>query len=319
MPWYIQYCPPPESAKSEGKTSSRDVGELEALTSEAEELSSRLASRISELESIASGRPPKSSQKAEQKSKLQFHWDISSPSCQGPALFLQKTGLKYEETVHAQDEKAVHSNRNHPENCKFNFNHAVPTLVDDGFGVFESHSILRYLAEKYFPNSDWYPDNLETRTRINMYLDWQAYTIHSAFINLGVALLPGQQEQKLDPSKAYMTLAKEIIFGSQHHLWQGRADNGLVAHLTVVNDKWLGGKLPFIAGSKPSIADLALYAHSGYILHMIGLEFTKYPNIKSWYERMDKEFGSLGARKQYIAIMVTYGEAFEDVFAQLRK
>ncbi len=43
---------------------------------------------------------------------------------------------------------------------------------DDGFVVYESHTILRYLATSRKVASHWYPQDLKKRTRIDMYLDW---------------------------------------------------------------------------------------------------------------------------------------------------
>lgn len=48
----------------------------------------------------------------------------------------------------------------------------VPALNDDGFLVNESHTIMRYLVEKYAKGSQWYPSDLKQRAQVDMYLDW---------------------------------------------------------------------------------------------------------------------------------------------------
>lgn len=82
------------------------------------------------------------------------------------------------------------------QNRRDNFNHALPTLRDheNSFGIFESAAILCYLAERFFPNSHWLPDDLITRTRINSYFAWHSYSLRSAFIVVGAALEPGIDE-----------------------------------------------------------------------------------------------------------------------------
>ncbi len=44
-------------------------------------------------------------------------------------------------------------------------------LVDGKFSLFESHTIMRYLANKY-KKFQLYPENLEKRAKIDAYLDW---------------------------------------------------------------------------------------------------------------------------------------------------
>ena len=38
--------------------------------------------------------------------------------------------------------------------------------------LYECHVILRYLAQKHPTADHWYPEDLEARTKIDMYLDW---------------------------------------------------------------------------------------------------------------------------------------------------
>ena len=54
-----------------------------------------------------------------------------------------------------------------------NPNSLVPTLEEeDGFTMWESNSIVRYLAAKY-SNRTLEPANLQTRARAQMWMDWQ--------------------------------------------------------------------------------------------------------------------------------------------------
>jgi len=207
------------------------------------------------------------------------------------------------------DDQKKHPNRTDPENTRHNYNHTLPTLVDkqDDFGVSESHSILRYLAEKFFPDSHWYPTNLKTRTKINNYLDWHAATIRQTFVVTGLAMIPAFGEPK---QEAYSTLLKDALYGSPSPMWRDRADNGLLAQLKVINDRWLRSSR-YLAGDEVTIADLSLFGDCGYILHLFNADFKKFQKLHTWYNEMDKEFGKLPARKNYIENMIKFGDAFK--------
>jgi glutathione S-transferase len=73
-----------------------------------------------------------------------------------------------------------------PEYRKMNPMSLVPTIDDDGFIVWESHTIVRYLAEKY-GKGVLRPMELEPRTLANQWMDW-AFTfqasVRDAFWNL---------------------------------------------------------------------------------------------------------------------------------------
>ncbi|CAN7937520.1 unnamed protein product [Ixodes hexagonus] len=57
-----------------------------------------------------------------------------------------------------------------PEFIKINPYHKVPTLCDDGFVLYESTAICYYLLNKYGPNSDLYPKDLQKRAKVDQIL-----------------------------------------------------------------------------------------------------------------------------------------------------
>jgi len=132
-------------------------------------------------------------------------------------------------------------------------------------------------------------------------------------MTIGLAYLPGYTRTGVDKTKSYLQLAQEVFYGSSHPLWKDRADNGLVNQIRIINDKWLKDS-KYLAGDEVSIADLSLYGDAGYLLHLFAFDFNQYPNIKRWYDSMEKRFGQLEARKTYIPIMKLFGGLFKDVF-----
>ena len=50
--------------------------------------------------------------------------------------------------------------------------HSIPTIVDDGFALWESRAILRYLCNKYAPDSTLYPKEPQKRAIVDRWLDF---------------------------------------------------------------------------------------------------------------------------------------------------
>jgi glutathione S-transferase len=64
---------------------------------------------------------------------------------------------------------------NTPDYRNLNPNGLVPTIDDDGFVLWESNAIVRYLAAKHAPGNLW-PDDLRTRASADRWMDWQQTT-----------------------------------------------------------------------------------------------------------------------------------------------
>ena len=66
-----------------------------------------------------------------------------------------------------------------PEYRRMNPNSLVPVIEDDGFVLWESNAIVRYLAAKHAPGALW-PDDLRRRADVDRWMDWQATTFTPA-------------------------------------------------------------------------------------------------------------------------------------------
>ena len=68
-----------------------------------------------------------------------------------------------------------------PEYRALNPNGRVPTIIDDGFVLWESNSITRYLAAKHAPGT-LYPDDLRVRANGERWMDWQLTIVSPAMV-----------------------------------------------------------------------------------------------------------------------------------------
>lgn len=87
---------------------------------------------------------------------------------------LEELGLEYQRT----DAGMQHGVVNTPEYRNMNPNGLVPTMDEDGFILWESHSIVRYLAAKYGKGVLW-PMDERTRAVANQWMDW-AFSFQSS-------------------------------------------------------------------------------------------------------------------------------------------
>lgn len=82
---------------------------------------------------------------------------------------LEELGLPYERV----EAGGAHGVVDEPAYRTLNPNGLVPVLEEDGFALWESNAILRYLALAY-PGPLGLPGDVRERARVDQWLDWQA-------------------------------------------------------------------------------------------------------------------------------------------------
>ena len=170
---------------------------------------------------------------------------------------IEELGLPYERTDAGLQFGVV----NTPEYRRMNPMGLVPTIEDDGFVVWESHTIVRYLADKY-GKGVLRPMDLEPRTIANQWMDW-AFTfqagVRDAFWNL-IRTPPEKRD------------AKAI-----------EASRVKSAQLAAILDGALAGKL-YVAGSF-SMGDIPIGAEVQRWIRL-PLERPKLPHLEAWFDRL---------------------------------
>jgi glutathione S-transferase len=176
----------------------------------------------------------------------------TSGNVQKVLFYLEETGTPYTR----EDYGRQFNNTQTPEYLKMNPNAKVPTLVDGDLVIWESNTILRYLAAK--ASSPLYPADLAQRTHVERWMDWQLATLSGPY----VAVFQGSKLEPKDRAADYPAQAKAL----------GEA-------LSIL-DKSLAGK-PWLAGASMSIADVCL-APIVYRCLRFPVELPAVENLKRW-------------------------------------
>lgn len=94
---------------------------------------------------------------------------ISSINVQKVVWCCDETALAYDRA----DVGGKFGGNDTPQYLAMNPNGLVPVIDDDGFILYESNAIVRYLAGKHSPGKLW-PEDLRQRADADRWMDWQA-------------------------------------------------------------------------------------------------------------------------------------------------
>ena len=159
------------------------------------------------------------------------------------------------------DAGMAHGKVNEDWYLKMNPNARVPTIDDDGFVLYESNVIVRYLSMKH---GKLCPQDLQARAVAEQWMDWQQTTIGPAITPVFWGLIRTPPEQR--DMKAIGEAAAEL----------GRLYRQLDAHLA--------GR-DFVAGRDFSMGDIPLGTMT-YRFFAMEIERPHLPNLKRWHDRL---------------------------------
>jgi glutathione S-transferase len=170
---------------------------------------------------------------------------------------LDELGLQYQRTDAGLNYGVV----NTPEYRAMNPNGLVPTMDEDGFVVWESHSIVRYLADKY-GKGVLRPMELNPRTIANQWMDW-AFTFQSSVRDAFWNLIRTPADKR-DPKAIEASRVKS-------------------GQLAAILDAALADRL-YVAGSL-SMGDIPIGAEVQRWIRL-PMERPKLPHLEAWFERL---------------------------------
>jgi glutathione S-transferase len=147
-----------------------------------------------------------------------------------------------------------------PEFIARNPNRLIPVIEDDGFVLWESNVIVRYLAAKYAAGS-LYPEALAARFDAERWMDWQQTTLNPAGRGAFMQLIRTPADQR-DPAKIEESKAAMLPLLAL-----------LDAHLA---------RQPFMAGAAFGMADIPVACD---IHRWFGLAITPraHAHLDRWY------------------------------------
>jgi glutathione S-transferase len=155
-----------------------------------------------------------------------------------------------------------------PEFLALNPNGVIPVIEDDGGVVWESHSILRFLSQRY-GSGDLYPVEPVVRSHVERWLDWHISTLAPALNPVFVALYRTPAEKR---DQATLDAMIERLSAAMRRL-----DSHLDAH-------------PFIAGASFSIADIA-FGNSVWRWFAFPFEKPRLAHLERWQSRLSDRPG----------------------------
>jgi glutathione S-transferase len=185
-------------------------------------------------------------------------------------LFLELLGLPYE----ALPVDLANGAHKQPPFLALNTFGQVPVIEDGEVLLADSNAILVYLATKY-GGEKWLPRDAVGAARVQRWLSVAAGQV--AF----------------GPAAARLV----VVFKAPHN----HEDVKARAHALFKVMEVELGKQPYLAGEKPTIADIANYT---YIAHAPegGVTLEPYPAIRAWLERVEALPGFKGMKKSPVAL-----------------
>ena len=151
---------------------------------------------------------------------------------------------------------------NTPEYRKMNPTGLVPTIDDDGFLLWESHSIVRYLCARHSAGTLW-PNDLRVRADAERWMDW-AFTFQGAMRNVFWGLI------RTPPEKRDLKAIEEGCRKS--------------AELVAILDKILSAR-PYVAGAAFTMGDIPIGCEVQRWMRL-PMERPKLPHLEAWFERL---------------------------------
>lgn len=154
-----------------------------------------------------------------------------------------------------------------PEFLKLHPAGKVPVIDDDGFVLFESNAIIRYLAEKN--KSSLYPKDLKERSVVDQWIEFGSH-------HIGLAMSKVVANRLFAPMRKVPVDAQSLKDGLHF----------LDRFLPLIDNQL--GKNKFLAGNQMSLADINLLT----ILdpsEVSSIDLGRYKNIVKWRDALKKE------------------------------
>ncbi|XP_049277312.1 glutathione S-transferase D5-like [Anopheles funestus] len=188
---------------------------------------------------------------------MELYFNIVSPPCQSVLLVGKKLDITFD-----LKEVNPHLPEVREQLRKYNPQHTIPTLIEDGHVIWESYAIAIYLVEKYAKDDSLYPKDPKVRSIVNQRLFFDNGVMFKAAITYVEYIL----KKKLEPTDEMVQKLKKAL-----ELLE-----------SFVKER------SFAAADHLTIADICLLS-SVTMLVGIKFELEPYPAIQAWVARVTGE------------------------------
>ncbi len=199
---------------------------------------------------------------------------LSSINVQKVVWCADELGLKYERS----DVGGTFGGNKTAEYLALNPNGLVPTIDEDGFILYESNAIVRYLAGTYSKGT-LLPDDPRRRADVDRWMEWLSTSLVPAMRDAFWQLIRTPEEKR----------DRAVVEKS-------RAD---CERLMVILDAQLAGR-DYVTDNGFTTADIVVGCAAHRWLHL-PLERTPRPNVERWYTRLKSRPGSRQVTSQAIS------------------
>jgi glutathione S-transferase len=208
----------------------------------------------------------------ENKGQLKIWGRANSVNVQKVLWCLSELDLAYERI----DAGMAFGKNREADYLAMNPNGRVPTLVDGDFVLWESNSIMRYLAMAYGKGSTIYPEAPKRRAGVDRWLDWTLSTVQPVDRPVFWALVRTPPEQR-----DMAAIQKDV--DAEAEVWR-IADARLKSHR-------------YIEGDDFTLADIAVGAYARRWLGVEGVSKPKLSHLDRWFA----QFAERPGFRQFIA------------------
>nr|XP_037284794.1 glutathione S-transferase 1-like [Rhipicephalus microplus] len=197
-----------------------------------------------------------------------YHMD-ASPPCRAVRMVARHLNLSLN-LIHVNHMAGEHMT---PQFQKINPQSVLPTLVDDGFVLWESRAVLTYMANRYVPHSPLYPTDPRSRASVERLLYFDMGTLFDACHKILYPVIFGGPQPDSEQEKPLVRALElltgflgdsKFLFGDDVTL----ADISILATLTV---------------TEVSDHDIRRYKASG---RCADYDLSRFPIILDYYERL---------------------------------
>ncbi len=165
-----------------------------------------------------------------------------------------------------------------PQYLAMNPNKVVPTLQDGDLTLWESNSIVRYLAARYGKDG-FYPGDAAIRSRAERWMDWQLSTLGMPMRDLFWGYVRTPPEKR---DYAALKAAFELASAAMRILDANLADNA------------------FVAGDRFTMGDVPVGCFS-WRWFQLPIPRPDLPNLKRWHEALHEKPGY----RQHVMVTMT--------------